>query len=164
MGGFSMKREWIVSIASLGIFSVVLILLSQVSYSQIKNCKTPDGSQPCTSNNNATFNNGNNTGCKSSYAYISCDNAHKTSDLTCTNIGCRDTCHCTCTFPDDPHPAMASSWVDECHVPDPLVKTESESTQCNGCPARPEDAEDDETCAAMGWYWNFSSTSCTGSP
>ena len=56
-----MKRDWIVSIACLGIFSVVLVLLSQVSHSQIRNCKSPDGSQPCITNNNAHFNNGNNT-------------------------------------------------------------------------------------------------------
>jgi len=59
-----MKREWIVSIVAVCALSVVLILLSQVSYSQIRNCKSPDGSQPCSTNNNATFNNGNNTGCK----------------------------------------------------------------------------------------------------
>jgi len=52
---------------------------------------------------------------------------------------------------------MASSWVDECADP-PRVKTDSEI--CKGCPTRPEDAEDDETCKAMGWYWNFSSGTC----
>lgn len=155
-----MKREWIVSIVCLGIFSIALALQLQVSHSQIKNCKEADGSTPCTANNNMTFNNGNNTGCKSSYKYISCDNAHKVSDLTCTNIGCRDTCHCTCTFPEDPHPAMASSWVDECHVPDPLVKSETESTACKGCPARPEDAEEEETCEAMAWTWSFANNRC----
>jgi len=36
-----MKRDWIVCIACLGIFSVVLVLLSQVSHSQIRNCKSP---------------------------------------------------------------------------------------------------------------------------
>ena len=87
-----MKREWIFRIACLGIFGVLLVLLSQVSYSQIQNCKNPDGSQPCTTNNNATFNNGANTGCTAQYTYISCDNAHKAAHLTCTNINCRDTC------------------------------------------------------------------------
>jgi len=64
-----MKREWIVGITCLGIFSVVLLLLTQVSDSQIRNCKSPDGSQPCSTNNNATFNNGNNTGCSAAYTY-----------------------------------------------------------------------------------------------
>src|SRR5438105_7305831 len=97
MGGPSMKREWIVSIVAVCTFSVVLVLLSEVSHSQIRNCKSPDGSEPCSTNNNATFNNGNNTGCTAEYRYISCDNYHKQAHLTCTNIGCRDTCHCDCT-------------------------------------------------------------------
>jgi hypothetical protein len=49
-----MKREWLVSIVAICALSVVLVLVSQVSYSQIKNCKSPSGSQPCTTNNNAT--------------------------------------------------------------------------------------------------------------
>ena len=55
-----MKREWM-SIVCVGIFFVGLLLLFQVSYSQIRNCKQPDGSEPCSVNNNATFNNGANT-------------------------------------------------------------------------------------------------------
>ena len=106
-----MKRDWIVSIASLGIFSVVLVLLSQLSYSQIRSCKSPDGSQPCAANNNATFNNGQNTGCTVYYRYINCSNIHKESHLTCTNIGCREDCSCSCqTSP----PGMASSWTNSC--------------------------------------------------
>ena len=137
-----MKRDWIVSIACLGIFSVVLVLLSQVSHSQIRNCKSPDGSQPCITNNNAHFNNGNNTGCTAAYKYINCDDVHKESHLTCTDIGCRDTCHCSCST--DPYPGMESSWVDECADP-PIVKTYSES--CKGCPTSQEE------CEATGWYW-----------
>lgn len=154
-----MKPDWIVRIACLGIFSVVLVLLSQVSHSQIKNCKSSDGSQPCITNNNAHFNNGNNTGCTAAYTYISCDNVHKEAHLTCTDIGCRDTCHCSCST--DPFPGMASSWVDECADP-PAVRFDSET--CRGCPTRPEDAEDEETCTAMGWYWNFTTSTCNDSP
>ena len=152
-----MKREWIVSIVAA--FSVVLVLLFQVSYSQIRNCKSPDGSQPCTTNNNATFNNGNNTGCTAAYTYISCDNVHKEAHLTCTNIGCRDTCSCSCTT--TPFPGMASSWVDECADP-PVVRFDSET--CRGCPTRPEDAKDEETCTANGWYWNFTNSTCSDQP
>ena len=161
-----MKREWIVSITGLGIFSVVLVLLSQVSYSQITNCKSSDGSQPCSTNNNATFNNGNNTGCTAAYRYITCDDVHHEAHLTCTNIGCRDTC--SCSFTGDPNatdpnqkPGMQSSWVDECADP-PRVKSESES--CKGCPTRPEDAEDEETCQTNNWYWNFSNNTCQETP
>lgn len=110
-----MKRNWIGRIACLGIFSAVLALLFQVSYSQIRNCKSADGSHPCTTNNNATFNDGANTGCKAAYTYISCDDVHKEAHLTCTNIGCRTTCHCDCS--SDPAPGMMSSWVDECVDP-----------------------------------------------
>ena len=53
-----MKRKWITSVVAVCTLSVVLVLLSQVSFSQIRNCKSADGSQPCTTNNNATFNNG----------------------------------------------------------------------------------------------------------
>ena len=148
-----MKRDWIVRIACLGTFSVVLVLLSQVSRSQIRNCKSPDGSQPCITNNNAHFNNGNNTGCTAAYTYINCDDVHKESHLTCTDIGCRDTCHCSCST--DPYPGMASSWVDECADP-PLVKTETES--CKGCPTSQEECEED------GWYWNFTNSTCQDTP
>jgi len=150
-----MKRERIVSIAVLAILAVVLISLSQVSYSQIKNCRSGDGSQPCNVNNNATFNNGQNTGCTVGYKFITCDNFHKEPHLTCTNIGCRDTCSCSCT--STPFPGMATSWVDECEDP-PEVRFDSET--CKGCPTRAEDAEDAETCQAMGWSWNFSTNTC----
>ncbi len=56
---------------------------------------------------------------------------------------------------------MRSSWVNECEDP-PQVKTETES--CKGCPTQPEDAEDEETCAAMGWYWNFTNSYCQDTP
>jgi hypothetical protein len=39
-----MKREWIIIIFAICTLSVVLVLLSQVSYSQIRNCKSPNGS------------------------------------------------------------------------------------------------------------------------
>jgi hypothetical protein len=34
-----MKREWIIGIVAICALSIVLVLLSQVSYSQITNCK-----------------------------------------------------------------------------------------------------------------------------
>ena len=138
-----MKPDWIIRIARLGIFSVVLVLLSHVSHSQIRNCKSPDGSQPCTTNNNAHFNNGANTGCTAAYTYISCDDVHKEAHLTCTNIGCRDTCSCTCSSATAPFPGMASSWVDECADP-PAVRTNTES--CKGCPTTQEECADQAKC------------------
>ena len=72
-----MKREWIINIVCICTLSIVLISLSQVSYSQITSCKSPSGSSPCNANNNATFNNGANTGCKVEYRYINCSNILK---------------------------------------------------------------------------------------
>jgi hypothetical protein len=50
-----MKRKWIIIILIICTSSVVLVLRSHSSYSQIRNCKSPDGSQPCSVNNNATL-------------------------------------------------------------------------------------------------------------
>ena len=147
-----MKREWIISIVSICTLSVVLVLLSQVSYSQITSCKSPSGSNPCTANNNATFNDGQNTGCKVEYRYINCSDAQKEAHLTCTNIGCKQDCSCSCQVSP---PGMASSWLHTCTEPN-VVRSESES--CNGCPTGQED------CVEEGMYWNFSQGGCYSEP
>jgi hypothetical protein len=136
-----MKREWLVSIVAICALSVVLVLVSQVSYSQIKNCKSPSGSQPCTTNNNATFNDGQNTGCKAAFRYKQCNDVEKEAHLTCTNIGCKQDCSCSCST--NPM-GMASSWLNICEEPN-KVKFETES--CRGCPTS------QQACAEEGMYW-----------
>ena len=147
-----MKRECFINIVSICTLSVVLILLSQVSHSQIRNCKSPNGSQPCSVNINATFNDGQNTGCKAEYRYIDCSNNQKEAHLTCTNIGCKELCSCSCT--SDP-PGMASSWVNTCGDED-VVRHETET--CRGCPTSQED------CAEEGMYWNYVMETCNEQP
>ena len=149
-----MKRSWIISISILSISTLfaVVTLLSQVGYTQIRNCKSPDGSSPCNFNNNATFNNGQNTGCTASYKYIDCNDVHKEAHLTCTNIGCRETCSCSCS--SNP-PGMASSWVNTCGE-EPVVKHESET--CRGCPTTLAE------CAEEEMFWLTSLTICSETP
>lgn len=147
-----MKREWIISIVSICTLSVVLVLLSQVSYSQIKNCKSPSGSVPCTVDSNATFNDGQNTGCKVEYRYIQCNDVQKEAHLTCTNVGCKEDCSCSCSTSP---PGMASSWLHTCTEPD-VVRSESES--CKGCPTQQAECEEEEM------FWNFSEGACYTEP
>ena len=147
-----MKGEWLVSIVAICVLSVVVVLLSQVSYSQIKNCKSPSGSQPCTTNNNATFNDGQNTGCKAAFRYKQCNDVEKEAHLTCTNIGCKQDCSCSCST--NPM-GMASSWLNICEEPN-KVKFETES--CRGCPTS------QQACAEEGMYWNFTTNTCDTDP
>ena len=59
-----MKRLAILSVVAVCVLCAVIILMSRsgATQSQISDCKEPFGNPPCKADNNATFNDGKNTG------------------------------------------------------------------------------------------------------
>jgi len=142
-----MKQQLVVGAVVICVLSVILVLsFSNAGFTQtpISSCKNPDGSTPCSANNNATFNNGANTGCTVSYHWIRCDNTHGSVFDSCTNINCKGSCSCSCGTN-----GYGLSWQDVCTD---IVK--SESFSCNGCPTT------EEECTAESMYWNFQTSVC----
>lgn len=102
-----------------------MVSRSVSTQSAISDCKQPFGNPPCNSNNNATFNNGQNTGCKVDFHWLRCDGiSHGSAYDSCTNIGCKINCSCSCQTN-----GYGVSWYDDCTD---LLKSETKS--CNGCP------------------------------
>lgn len=128
------------------------------SFGGVQHCafsdfKLQNGNPPCSANNNATFNNGQNTGCKVEFHWLKCDGtSHGSAYSSCTNTGCRESCSCSClTNPS----GYGTSWVNTCVEP-PAVRSESET--CKGCPTTQEE------CEAAGWYWDSTNNTCNESP
>jgi len=125
-----MKREVMSSAVGVFVLIVVIVLLSRPgsTQTQISDCKQPDGNPPCNQNNNATFNDGKNTGCKVDFHWIRCDGiSHGSVFDSCVNSGCKAVCSCSCATN-----GYGVSWQDTCND---IVK--SESFSCNRCGATP---------------------------
>lgn len=123
-----MKREVISGVVAVSTLFVVIMILSQSGFTQsaISDCKQPFGNPPCNANNNATFNNGQNTGCKVDFHWLRCDGvSHGSVFDSCTNLGCKEQCSCSCATN-----GYGVSWVDGCN--NDTVK--SQSFSCNRCP------------------------------
>lgn len=121
-----MKLELILSVIVVCVLFVMLLMLSRSGSTQsgISNCKQPFGNPPCNSNNNATFNNGQNTGCTVDFHWLKCDGiSHGSAYDSCTNIGCKETCSCSCATN-----GYGVSWYNNC-----TDSVKSESKSCNGC-------------------------------
>jgi hypothetical protein len=115
-----MKRLVISSVVAVCVVCAVIMLLSRSgsSQSQISDCKEPFGNPPCKANNSATFNNGQNTGCKVEFHWLRCDGvSHGSVFDSCTNIGCKAVCSCSCATN-----GYGVSWQDTC---EDIVKSES---------------------------------------
>ena len=121
-----MKRLVISSVLGLSVLFVVIVTVSRSgsTQSQISDCKQPFGNPPCKTNNNATFNDGKNTGCKVEFHWLRCDGvSHGSVFDSCTNINCKAVCSCSCSTN-----GYGVSWQDTC---EDIVK--SESFSCNRC-------------------------------
>ena len=87
-----MKREIISSVVAVSVLFAVIMLVSRSGSTQssISDCKQPFGNPPCIANNNATFNDGKNTGCKVEFHWLRCDGvSHGSVFDSCTNINCK---------------------------------------------------------------------------
>lgn len=107
-----MKREAISSVVAGCALFVVIVMVSRSGSSQssISDCKEPFGNPPCTANNNATFNDGKNTGCKVEFHWLRCDGvSHGSVFDSCTNINCKGFCSCSCATN-----GYGVSWQDTC--------------------------------------------------
>jgi hypothetical protein len=138
-----MKRLVISSVVAVCVVCAVIMLLSRSgsSQSQISDCKEPFGNPPCKANNSATFNNGQNTGCKVEFHWLRCDGvSHGSVFDSCTNIGCKAVCSCSCATN-----GYGVSWQDTC---EDIVK--SESFSCNRCGAVPTPTPTPTPCFADG--------------
>jgi hypothetical protein len=121
-----MKRLVISSVVAVCVLLTVIILISRSgsTQSQISDCKEPFGNPPCKADNNATFNDGKNTGCKVEFHWLRCDGvSHGSVFDSCTNINCKAVCSCSCATN-----GYGVSWQDTCTD---IVK--SESFSCNRC-------------------------------
>lgn len=121
-----MKRLVISSVVAVCVLSAVIILMSRSgsTQTQISDCKEPFGNPPCKTNNNATFNDGKNTGCKVEFHWLRCDGvSHGSVFDSCTNIGCKAVCSCSCATN-----GYGVSWQDTC-----ADRVVSESFSCNRC-------------------------------
>lgn len=121
-----MKRLVISSVVAVCVLCAVNILISRSGSTQsaISDCKEPFGNPPCTANNNATFNDGRNTGCRVEFHWLRCDGvSHGSVFDSCTNINCKAVCSCSCLTN-----GYGVSWQDTCTD---IVK--SESFSCNRC-------------------------------
>ena len=106
----------------------MLVSRSGSTQSQISDCKEPFGNPPCKGNNNATFNDGKNTGCKVEFHWLRCDGiSHGSRFDSCTNINCKAVCSCSCVTN-----GYALSWQDTCED-----RVKSETFACNRCGATP---------------------------
>jgi len=124
-----MKREVISGVVAVSALFVVIVVISQSGFTQsaISDCKEPFGNPPCNVNNNATFNDGKNTGCKVDFHWLRCDGvSHGSVFDSCTNINCKEQCSCSCATN-----GYGVSWVDACNSD--TVK--SQSFSCNRCAA-----------------------------
>lgn len=124
--GLTMKREVISSVVAVSMLFVVIVMLSRSGSTQssISDCKEPFGDPPCKANNNARFNDGQNTGCTVEFHWIRCDGLSHGQVLdSCTNIACKDACSCSCLTN-----GYGVSWHNTCTD---VVK--SESFSCNKC-------------------------------
>lgn len=107
---------------------IILISRSGSTQVSITDCKQPFGDPPCKENNNATFNDGKNTGCKVEFHWLRCDGvSHGSRFDSCTNINCKAVCSCSCDTN-----GYALSWQDTCED-----RVKSESFACNRCGATP---------------------------
>ena len=125
-----MKREVISSVVAVCVLFVTIVLVSRSAFTQfqISDCKQPDGNPPCNTNNNATFNDGKNTGCKVDFHWLHCDGiSHGSVFDSCVNSGCKAVCSCSCATN-----GYGVSWQDTCND---IVK--SESFSCNSCGITP---------------------------
>ena len=123
-----MKREIISCVAAVGVLFVVIGMLSRSGSTQssISDCKQPSGNPPCKANNEAKFNDGQNTGCRVEFHWLRCDGvSHGQVHDSCTNIGCRDSCSCSCMTN-----GYGVSWLNTC-----TDTVKSESFSCNRCGA-----------------------------
>ena len=176
-----MKHELILTGCVICAVAVVLLMLSTSGSTQsaISDCKQPSGNPPCNVNNNATFNNGQNTGCKVDFHWLRCDGiSHGSAFDSCTNNSCKESCSCSCATN-----GYGVSWVNNCTAPDVV---HSESFSCNGCkpiatggcttpgfngscpPGTTPDGfglccgGNRDDCEAAGWFWNFADNYCQG--
>jgi hypothetical protein len=121
-----MKCKVISSVVAVCVLLAVIMLVprSGSTQSQIRDCKEPFGNPPCKANNNATFNDGKNTGCKVEFHWIRCDGVtHGSRFDSCTNINCKAVCSCSCATN-----GYGVSWQDTCED-----RVKSESFACNRC-------------------------------
>jgi hypothetical protein len=121
-----MKREVISSVVAISVLFVVIVMVSRSGSTQssISDCKQPFGNPPCNANNNATFNDGKNTGCKVEFHWLRCDGvSHGSAFDSCTNINCKAVCSCSCMTN-----GYGVSWQDTC-----ADRMKSESFSCNRC-------------------------------
>jgi hypothetical protein len=121
-----MKREVISSVAAVGLIFFVIVMLSRSGSTQssISDCKQPSGNPPCNVNNKATFNDGQNTGCKVDFHWLRCDGvSHGSTFDSCTNTSCREACSCSCLTN-----GYGLSWHNTC-----TDTVKSESFSCNRC-------------------------------
>jgi hypothetical protein len=157
-----MKPQVFSSVIAVSVLFVVILIVSRSASTQfqISDCKEPFGNPPCNTNNNATFNDGKNTGCTVDFHWLRCDGvSHGSVFDSCVNGGCKATCSCSCATN-----GYGVSWHDTCND---IVK--SESFSCNRCGATsptptptPTPATEEE-CTDAGWYWNFTSSTCSAS-
>lgn len=125
-----MKYKVISSVIAVCVLLAVIMLVSRSgsTQSQISDCKEPFGNPPCKENNNATFNDGKNTGCKVEFHWIRCDGVtHGSRFDSCTNINCKGVCSCSCVTN-----GYAVSWQDTCED-----RVKSETFACNRCGVTP---------------------------
>lgn len=144
-----MKREFIPSVLAICVLFVVILMVSRSGSTQITNCRQPDGNPPCHSNNNATFDNGTNTGCTVDFHWLVCRSSviHAQVYDSCKNTGCKETCSCSCASN-----GYGRSWFNNC-----TGAVQSESYVCRGCPTT------QTACQSDGWYWNSNYETCSPS-
>jgi hypothetical protein len=160
-----MKRGVISSVVAACLLIVIIVLLSRPgsTQTQISDCKQPDGNPPCNANNNATFNDGKNTGCKVDFHWLRCDGiSHGSVFDSCVNSGCKAVCSCSCATN-----GYGVSWQDTCND---IVK--SESFSCNRCGAAPSPTPtptptpDEGGCSPWWLIWctdvDYQTCTCVG--
>jgi hypothetical protein len=106
------KRQVISSVVDGCALFVVIAMMSRSGSTQsaISDCLEPFGNPPCNANNNATFNDGKNTGCKVEFHWLRCDGvSHGSVFDSCTNMNCKGSCSCSCATN-----GYGVSWQDTC--------------------------------------------------
>jgi hypothetical protein len=152
-----MKRELISNVAAVSVLFVVIVMFSRSGSTQssISDCKQPFGNPPCNANNNAKFNDGQNTGCKVDFHWLRCDGVtHGSVYDSCTNLGCKESCSCSCGTN-----GYGVSWYNTCTD---VVK--SESFSCNRCSATPSPEPAPTPCSPTLEFDGGTMDSCECNP